>query len=72
MSKAATNYRLNEDCALSYQQLLRDTVAWTGARAGEGWLDLGRGGARSLTRPCSRSVVKERCRQPVSPRWRIW
>lgn len=52
MAKDDTNYWLNEDCArvfwdqrlaLPYQQLLGDTVAWTGARAGERWLDLGCG-----------------------------
>lgn len=58
MAKTDTNYWLNEDCArafwdqrlaLPYQQLLRDTMAWTDARAGERWLDLGCGSGQ-LTR----------------------
>jgi SAM-dependent methyltransferase len=52
MSQPDTNYWLNDDCArvfwdqrlsLPYQQLLRHTAAYTDARPGERWLDLGCG-----------------------------
>jgi ubiquinone/menaquinone biosynthesis C-methylase UbiE len=52
MAQTDTNHWLDEKCARvfwdqrlarPYQQLLRHTVAWTDARAGERWLDLGCG-----------------------------